>query len=162
MVWDILLYVLAGLIVLIGLVGTIVPALPGVPLMFAGMLFAAWVGGFDPIGTWTLVTLGLLTVLAIAADLLASILGAKRVGASPWALFGAAMGTIVGLFFGILGILVGPFAGALAGELVAGGTLGRASKVGVGTWIGFLLGTVVKIGLACVMLGIFLLAVVIG
>ncbi len=162
MVWDILLYVLAGLIVLIGLIGTIVPALPGVPLMFAGMLLAAWVGGFDPVGPWTLGILAVLTVLSVAADLLASLLGAKRVGASGWALFGSAVGTVVGLFFGLLGIIVGPFAGALAGELIAGGTLRHASNVGVGTWIGFLLGTVVKIALACLMLGLFLLRLLFG
>jgi uncharacterized protein len=162
MSWDIPLYLLAALIVAGGLVGTIVPALPGVPLMFGGMLLAAWVGGFDPIGPWTLGVLGLLTLLAIAADLLASLLGAKRVGASAWALFGAAAGTVIGLFFGLLGILVGPFVGALAGELIAGGTLQRASHVGVGTWIGFLLGTVVKIALACMMLGVFLLRLLFG
>jgi uncharacterized protein YqgC (DUF456 family) len=160
--WDILLYLLSALIIAAGLIGTIVPALPGVPLMFAGMLLAAWTGGFDPIGPWTLGVLGLLTALAVAADLLASLLGAKRVGASAWALFGAAVGTLVGLFFGLLGILVGPFVGALAGELIAGGTLQRAGTVGVGTWIGFLLGTVVKIALACVMLGLFLLRLLLG
>jgi uncharacterized protein len=162
MIWDILLYILAALIILIGLIGTIVPALPGVPLMFGGMLLAAWVGGFDPVGPWTLGVIGFLTLLAVATDLLASLLGAKRVGASGWALFGAALGTVVGLFFGLVGILIGPFVGALAGELIAGGTLHRAGHVGIGTWIGFVLGTVVKIALACMMLGIFLLRLVFG
>ncbi|MET0231176.1 MAG: DUF456 domain-containing protein [Rhodanobacteraceae bacterium] len=154
-------YVLAVVLIVAGFVGTIVPALPGVPLVFLGMLVAAWADGFQHVGVWTLVGLGVLTVIAVAVDFLAGLAGAKRVGASRMALFGAAIGTVVGIFFGIPGLLLGPFLGALIGELVAGGTLQRATGVGVGAWIGFLVGTVLKLGVCFAMLGLFALAFIV-
>lgn len=155
MTTQIILYVLAALLILIGLVGTILPALPGVPLVFAGMLLAAWAGDFTHIGWVTLTVLGVLTGTALLVDLLAGLLGAKRVGASGWALFGAALGTVVGLFFGIPGLLLGPFVGALVGELIAGSNLRRSTTVGVGAWLGFVFGTLAKIALCFTMLGVF-------
>jgi uncharacterized protein YqgC (DUF456 family) len=155
-------YVLAAVLIVVGFIGTIVPALPGAPLVFAGMFIAAWADGFQHIGLWTLIGLGVLTVIAVAVDFLAGLAGAKRVGASRLALIGAAVGTIVGIFFGIAGLLLGPFLGALIGELVAGGTLKRATNVGVGAWIGFLIGTVLKLGVCFAMLGIFALALIAG
>ncbi|MGH8172550.1 MAG: DUF456 domain-containing protein [Rhodanobacteraceae bacterium] len=159
---QILWYVLAAILIVAGFVGTVLPAIPGVPLVFAGMLLAAWADGFQHVGLWTLIALGVLTVIAVAVDFLAGLAGAKRVGASKLALFGAAVGTIVGIFFGIPGLLLGPFAGALLGELFAGGTLKRATNVGVGAWIGFLIGSVLKIGVCFAMLGIFALAFIAG
>jgi len=154
-------YVLAVVLIVVGFVGTIVPALPGVPLVFAGMFVAAWADGFQHVGVWWLVGLGVLTLIALAVDFLAGLAGAKRVGASRMALIGAAVGTIVGIFFGIPGLLLGPFLGALIGELVAGGTLKRATGVGVGAWIGFLIGTVLKLGVCFAMLGLFALAFIV-
>lgn len=151
-------YVLAALLVAIGMAGIILPALPGVPVIFGGMLLAAWADGFEQVGAFTLVMLGVLTVLSLGADLLATALGAKRVGASRLALVGAVIGTFVGLFFGLPGLLVGPFAGALVGELIHGRQVGQAARVGVGTWFGILLGVALKIGLAFAMIGLFALA----
>lgn len=156
-------YVLAAALVLIGLAGTVLPALPGLPLMFAGMLLAAWAGGFEQVGGWMLGLLAALTVLSLAIDFIATALGAKRVGASRLALIGAVIGTFAGLLFGLVGVFVGPFVGALAGELIhgrgAGGRkLGQAARVGFGTWLGILLGSVLKLGLAFAMLGLFALA----
>lgn len=159
---QILWYTLAAILIVAGFVGTVLPAIPGVPLVFAGMLLAAWADGFQHVGLWTLIVLGVLTVIAVAVDFLAGLAGAKRLGASKLALFGAAVGTIVGIFFGIPGLLLGPFAGALLGELFAGGTLQRATNVGVGAWIGFLIGSVLKIGVCFAMLGIFALAFIAG
>ncbi|PZQ16605.1 MAG: DUF456 domain-containing protein [Rhodanobacter denitrificans] len=153
-----ILYALAAALILVGLAGAILPALPGVPLVFAGMLVAAWAGDFVYIGWPTLTVLGVLTVLALIVDFVASILGAKRVGASRWALVGAAVGTLVGVFFGLPGLLLGPFLGALIGELVAGGTLRRSTAVGIGAWLGFVFGTLAKIALCFTMLGVFALA----
>lgn len=159
---HVLWFVLAGMLIVIGIAGTVLPALPGVPLVFCGMLLAAWADGFAHVGTFTLILLGALTVLSIIIDFVASLLGAKRVGASRYALVGAALGTIAGLFFGIVGLLLGPFVGALLGELIAGGSLRRATGVGVGTWLGFLFGAVAKIGICFAMLGIFAFAFVVG
>lgn len=151
-------YVLAGILVLVGVAGTVLPALPGLPLVFGGMVLAAWAGGFEQVGAPMLVLLGVLTVLSLGIDLLATAMGAKRVGASRLALVGAVVGTVVGLFFGPIGLLTGPFIGALAGELVHGREVRRATRVGFGTWLGILVGTVLKIGLAFAMLGLFAFA----
>ena len=158
-----LYYVLAVLLVLVGIAGTILPALPGLPLVFAGMLLAAWAGDFQQVGVPMLVALGLLTVFSLAVDFWATALGAKRVGASRLAIIGAMVGTLAGLFFGPLGLLMGPFAGAIGGELIHRRSLlkqdlGHAARIGVGTWFGILFGTVLKLALAFTMLGLFALA----
>ena len=155
-----LYYVIAGALVILGLVGVVLPALPGLPLVFIGMLLAAWAGGFAKIGAATLVMLGILTLLSMAVDFWAAAMGAKRVGASRLALLGALLGTFAGLFLGPVGLFVGPFAGALAGELVHGRRLdgprlGQATRVGIGTWIGMVFGIALKLMLAFAMLGLF-------
>ena len=151
-------YLVAAILVIVGLIGTVLPALPGVPLVFCGLLLAAWTDGFAHVGVFTLFVLGALTVLALAIDFVAGMLGAKKVGASRYAVIGAALGTLLGLFFGLPGLLLGPFVGALLGELVAGGTLRKATGVGVGAWLGFLVGAVAKLGVCFAMLGIFAFA----
>lgn len=154
------LYILAAILVLVGLAGIVLPALPGLPLVFAGMLLAAWAGGFAKIGVGILVALGVLTLLSMAVDFWAAALGAKRVGASRMALVGAVLGTFAGIFFGPIGLFVGPFVGAAAGELLHGRRLdpagmGQATKVGFGTWLGIVFGIALKLMLALAMLGLF-------
>ena len=110
-------------LILIGVVGTVLPGVPGAAAVFGGMLLAAWIDGFTLIGWPTLVLLGVLTALAFAADILGSLLGAKRVGASRLALIGAVVGALAGLPFGLPGLIFGPFFGAVAGEFTASNTL---------------------------------------
>ena len=153
-----ILYVLAGLLIVLGLLGTVLPALPGVPLIFAGMLLAAWAGGFQKIGIATVVVLAVLTALALLADLAAGALGTRTAGASRWAFLGAALGALVGIFFGLPGLLLGPFAGAVGAELIATGNLRRSGAAGAGAALGLVLGALAKIALAFTMLGLFLLA----
>lgn len=155
-------YVLALVLIVVGIVGTVLPMLPGVPIVFAGMLLAAWADHFAHVGTFTLIVLGVLTVLALIVDFVAGMLGAKRVGASRYAVIGAMLGTLLGVFFSLPGLLLGPFVGALLGELVAGGTLRKATGVGVGAWLGFVIGAVAKLGLCFAMLGIFGFAFLVG
>lgn len=155
-----LLYVLAAILIVVGLAGVVLPALPGLPLAFLGMLLAAWAGGFEQIGATTLIALGVLTLLSLAVDVWAAALGARRVGASRLALAGAVLGTLAGIFFGPLGLFVGPFLGALIGELLHGRRLdprglGQASRVGFGTWLGIVFGIALKLMLALAMLGLF-------
>lgn len=158
---KLLLYALSGLIILVGLAGTILPALPGLPLVFAGMLLAAWAGDFAEIGVWTVVLLAVLTAISIVVDIAATAMGAKRVGASKLAMVGAAVGTLVGgILFSIPGLILGPFLGAMAGELMHGREWRHASKIGVGTWIGLAIGTAFKLALAFAMLGIFVFALI--
>ena len=153
-----LYYILAGTLILIGLAGTLLPVLPGLPLMFAGMLLAAWADDFQLIGGWTIAGLGVVTVVSIAVDLLATSFGAKRVGATKKAMLGATLGTFAGFFFGILGLLLGPFIGAMVGEMSDGREWRQASKVGFGTWLGLAIAAALKLALAFAMLGIFALA----
>jgi len=150
------------MLILAGIAGTVVPVLPGVPLVFAGMLLAAWTDHFRHIGAFTLTVLGVLSALALLVDLGASLLGARRVGASTRALWGAALGGLVGLFFGLPGLLLGPFLGATIGELTGGRELAHATRVGMGTWLGLLFGTLAKIALCITMLGVFALALMAG
>ena len=152
------LWFLAILLMIVGALGIVLPALPGVPLMLAGMVVAAAIDDFQKIGWLTLGVLGFLTVASIVIEFAASALGAKRIGASPRAVWGALLGTIVGLFFGPIGLIFGPFAGAVVGELTVHGRVDQASRVGVATWLGLLFGTLAKVAIAFAMLGIFALA----
>ena len=142
-------------LMLAGVLGTSVPGLPGVLVIYTGMWLAAWADGFTRIGWPTLTVLGLLATLALLADLLASVLGAKRAGASRQALLGSLIGAIAGFAFGVPGLIFGPFAGAVLGECLARGPLAAAVRVGLGTWLGLVLGTLLKIALAVSMLGLF-------
>jgi uncharacterized protein len=155
-------FVLAAILVLIGLAGTVLPIIPGTLLVFAGLFTAAWAEGFTKVGWIPLTLIGILGVLSFVADFVSSLLGAKRVGASPQALVGAAVGGLVGIFFSIPGMIIGPFVGAVGGELVARGGLKQAGKVGLGTWIGLLLGAVLKVVIAFLMIGTFTAAYMIA
>jgi uncharacterized protein YqgC (DUF456 family) len=160
---SILLWVLAIGLMVTGLAGTVLPFLPGPPLMLLGMFIAAWIDHFARIGPWTLSILALLTLLAVIVDLVAAALGARRVGASRQAVIGAGVGTVVGIFFGLPGLILGPFIGAVAGELLARQRLTRteaqaAVNIGIGAWIGFVIGTVAKLAVAFTMAGVFIAA----
>jgi uncharacterized protein YqgC (DUF456 family) len=154
--WTILWWILAVLIIIAGLAGTVVPALPGVPLVFLGLFVGAWIGNFEIIG-WT--TIGILAALAVFAwvvDFLAGAAGAKYLGASSRAFWGATIGAIAGIFFGIVGMLLGPFIGAVVGELSGGSNVVQSGRAGVGAWLGMVLATAVKLAIAFLMIGIFL------
>jgi uncharacterized protein len=143
----------------VGFAGIIFPALPGTVLIFVGLLIVASADGFDRVGMWPLILIGVIGVLSYAVDFVAAALGAKGVGASPRAVVGAALGTLLGLPLGLPGVIFGPLAGALIGEWSAHRDWRRAGRVGMAAWIGFLIGTAVKVALAFSMVAIFLLAV---
>jgi len=153
-----LLWVLSLILVGVGMAGVLVPGLPGTPLVFGGLLLAAWADGFQNVGVGTIVILAVVTILAFGVDFVSASLGAKRAGASREALIGAALGTLIGVFFGFVGIVLGPFVGAVIGEFLARRNLQQAGRAGAATWIGFILGIGVKLVLAFTMVGIFVLA----
>jgi uncharacterized protein YqgC (DUF456 family) len=155
---TVLLWVIAGLLVIVGLIGVVVPALPGTVLVFAGLLLAAWADGFARVGAWTLVVIGIIGAASYGVDFVAAALGAKKLGASNRAMLGAGLGTLLGLFLGIPGLILGPFVGAVIGELTAHRDLKRAGRAGLAAWIGFAIGTAVKVGIVFLMVGIFLSA----
>src|SRR5690606_3661117 len=155
-------YLIAAALILVGLLGTFLPVLPGLPVMFAGMWLAAWADDFQRVGVGTLVVLGLLVLLSIVVVFAASMIGARRVGASGKAIWGAGIGSVVGLFFGLPGLLAGPFLGASLGELWHGAQFRAATRVGFGTWLGLLLGAIFKLLLALAMLAIFFAMLLLG
>ncbi len=155
---DAALWLLALLLVLAGIAGAILPAVPGAPLVFGGLLLGAFIDDFARVGWFPLVVIGFLMVLTFAVDVAATALGAKKAGASPLALVGAAVGTVAGLFFGFVGVLVGPFVGAALGEYLARRDLRQAGRAGLGTWLGIVLGSAAKIALLLAMVGVFAVA----
>jgi uncharacterized protein len=150
-------WILALVLILVGIAGTVLPGVPGPILVFAGILVAAWGDGFTRIGLGTLVVLGILTAVTYAIDFAASALGVRRVGASMRAVVGAALGAFVGLFFGLPGLVLGPFVGAVLAELTVHGDLRAAGRAGVAAWIGLVVGAALKITLVFVMLGVAVL-----
>lgn len=153
-----LLWVLSLILVGVGIAGVLVPGLPGAPMVFGGLLLAAWADGFQNVGLGTIILLAVLTALAFVMDFVSASLGAKHAGASREAVIGAALGTLVGIFFGLVGIVLGPFVGAVIGEFLARRNLVQAGRAGAATWIGFILGICVKLVLAFTMVGIFTIA----
>lgn len=151
------LWALAAILIFIGFAGLALPALPGAPVMFGGLVVAAWAEDFAYVGTGTLVVLAVLALLTYVVDIAAGALGAKKFGASKQAMIGAGIGAFVGIFFGPAGILLGPFAGAVVGELMLRKELYHAGKSGLGATIGFLVGAVAKLAIAISMLGLFAL-----
>jgi len=158
---DILLWVIAVAMIVIGLAGTVLPVLPGAPLIFGGIALAAWIDGFARISVWIVLVLGVLAAIAFAVDYLAAVLGARRAGASRLAVLGAAIGAVVGLFAGLVGVVVLPFVGAVIGEFVAQRDVWRAGRVGFATWIGLAVGTAVKVAIAFTMVGVFIAALLV-
>lgn len=150
---DLFLYVLAAALIIGGLAGAILPILPGVPMIFGGIWLAAAVDEYRHLGWGWLVAIGIVAALGIAVDFVSGSLGAKKIGASPRALWGAGIGTTIGMFFGLPGLLIGPFAGAVIGELWSGKSILRSAHVGVSTWFGMLLGIVAKVVLSFLMIG---------
>jgi uncharacterized protein len=157
---DVALWVLAVILIVTGVVGTVLPALPGAVFVFAGVALGAWIDGFARISGWTVGVLGALTLVAWVIDYVAAAAGAKRVGASREAIIGAAIGTVLGIFTGLIGLVFMPLVGAAIGELIARGDLVRAGKVGVATWIGMVIGTIAKVAIVFVMVGVFVAALV--
>jgi hypothetical protein len=149
------LWFLAALLVAAGIVGTVLPLVPGAPLVFLGLLLAAWIDDYQRVGAVTLTVLALLTLGSFAIEFWAARHGARRVGASGLAVFGAVLGSVVGLFFSLPGVVLGPFVGAVAGEYLARRNLRQAGRAGLGTWLGLVLAAAGRLALVFMMLGIF-------
>ncbi len=141
---DLFLIILCGACLLLGLVGCLLPILPGPPLAYGGMVLLYFITP-PPFTVWHLTGWLALVVLVQILDHFIPIWGARRLGGSSWAVRGSIAGTVAGLF--VLppwGLLLGPLVGAIAGELLGGNGPGRSVRAGLGVFIGFLLGTVCK------------------
>lgn len=150
---ELFLYMLAAALIIGGVAGAILPILPGIPMIFGGIWLAAAVDDYRHLGWGWLVAIAIVGIVGVALDFISATLGAKRIGASPRALWGAGIGTTVGMFFGIPGLLIGPFAGAVIGELWSGTSVLRSAHVGVSTWIGMLVGILAKVVISFLMIG---------
>jgi uncharacterized protein YqgC (DUF456 family) len=146
---DMLLYGIAVFLMAAGVFASVVPALPGIPLAFAGIWLAAGADHYRRIGLWWLLAIAAVGIVGLSLDLLAGALGAKHAGASPRAVWGSLLGSLIGIFFGLPGLLLGPFLGAVAGELSAGNSVLRSTHVGFSAWVGLIFGTIMKL-VACV------------
>ena len=155
------LWIVAVLLMLVGIAGTVLPALPGVPLIFGGVLLAAWIDDFQRISVVTVIVLAVLAVIGIVIDYVAAAISAKRAGASRQGIIGAAIGTLAGIFTGLWGLLFMPLVGAAVGEFIAHKDMFRAGKVGAATWFGLLVATALKLAIAFTMIGVFIAALLI-
>ena len=155
---DTLLWLLSVALIVAGVAGTVLPALPGTLFVLAGIVLGAWIDDFTRVGWGSLTVITVMAVLAWVLDYAAGLLGARRAGASRQALIGAALGTVAGIFTGLIGLLFMPLVGAAVGEYIAQRDHGRAVKVGVSTWLGIMAGLLAKVVLAFMMVGVFIAA----
>lgn len=156
-----LLWILSAALMLVGLAGTVLPALPGTALVLGGAVLGAWIDDFSRVGGGTITVLVVLAVLAWVLDYVAGLLGAKKAGASRQALIGAALGTVAGLFMGLVGVFFMPLVGAAVGEYLARRDEMHAARVGVATWVGMMVGMIAKVAIAFVMIGVFVVALIV-
>lgn len=154
---DIVLAILAAICLITGLVGAVLP-LPGPPLSYLGIWLLEWSSYADFSGG-LLWALGLATIAVTVLDYVVPLWGVKKFGGSKAGAWGSTIGLIVGMFFGPLGIFIGAFVGALAGELAAGRNSRQATRAAFGSFIGFLLGTGLKLVLCGLMIWYALAAV---
>ena len=147
--------VIVGVLMVAGLVGAVVPMLPGTPLVMVGAVVYAVATNFAPVGGGRLAILAALGLAGWAMEHLAGALGARRAGGSRAAVIGALVGALVGLAFAPLGLLLGPIGGAIAGELLSGRDPGGSVRTGVGAAIGVVVGVVAHLAFAVAMVALF-------
>lgn len=151
---DIILWITAVLLMGVGMLGTVIPMIPGLPMIFAGAWLAAFIDHYDKINVWVVVLLGVLMLIGLAVDWIAQTMGAKKAGATKLGIVGSLIGTFVGIFTGLWGLIFMPLLGAAIGEFIDHQDMLRSGKVGFATWLGMIIGTVVKLALAFTMIGV--------
>lgn len=154
----VLLWILVVVLIVVGVLGNVIPVLPGAVFVFAGIALGAWIDDFSRVSGTVVIVAAVLMGLSWLVDYLSGVLGARRVGASREAIIGALVGTVAGVFTGLVGVLFLPLVGAAVGEFIAVRNVPRAGSVGVATWIGMIIGIAVKIALSFVMIGLFVFA----
>ena len=151
---DIILWITAVLLMGVGILGTVIPMIPGLPMIFAGAWLAAFIDHYDKINVWVVVLLGVLMLFGLAVAWVAQTMGAKKAGATKLGIVGSLIGTFVGIFTGLWGLIFMPLLGAAIGEFIDHQDMLRSGKVGFATWLGMIIGTVVKLALAFTMIGV--------
>lgn len=157
---EIFWFLLAIVLMALGLIGTIVPVVPGTTIiLIAAVTHCLAVGVQRSVGWTALVAMVLLTLVSYAVDAAAGYLGAKRFGATRWGIVGGVVGALLGLFAGLPGLFIGPVIGAIAGEFIGGKHLVAAGRAGWGTLLGNIAGIIAKLFLALIMIAIFIMNV---
>lgn len=154
-------WTLSVALIVAGVAGTVLPALPGTLFVLGGIVLGAWIDDFTRVGWVSVTVVAVLAVLAWVLDYVAGLLGARKAGASKQAIVGAAIGTVVGLFMGLVGVFFMPLVGAAIGEYIAQKDHARAAHVGLATWLGVMAGMVAKVVIAFVMIGVFVVALLV-
>ena len=153
---TVFLAILCAVCLLVGFAGVVLPILPGIPLSWLGLFIYAIGTGFERVSVTVVIVFFVLMLLSLVIDFFAPLLGAKKYKASKWGAFGAFLGMTVGIFFGVWGIVFGPFAGALLGEFIAGKRVKQAFGSAAGTFIGMIMGSLLKLVIILVMAGFFI------
>ena len=154
---EITLTIVSILLAVAGFIGSFLPIVPGPALILVGAVInRAFQWETSPVSWFTIILLALGVILSAVVDFFASLMGAKKFGASKWGIWGALLGAIVGLFLGIPGLILGPIVGALGGELIAGKKLDAASKASFGTLVGTLAGMVGKVAISACMMALLI------
>jgi hypothetical protein len=155
MIWI----VLGSILMLVGLIGCVIPVLPGPPLSYIGLLLLQLTD--SPPFTWKFLVIWLvITIIVTLLDYVIPVFGAKKYGGSKQGIWGAIIGLIAGIFFfPPIGIIVGPVIGALVGELVSGKTAGKATRAAVASFIRFLVGTKIHLIASSVMTSYFFVSI---
>ena len=148
-------WVIAGLLVVIGFAGLVLPILPGIVFIFSGLLLAAWIDNFELVSKTTMVVIGIISLFAWAVDFFASYFTVKQAKASRLALIGTILGALFGILGGVVGLIIGPIIGAAIGEFIARRNSGDATRVGIAAGLGFVLALTTKLVLAIVVLSVF-------
>jgi len=148
-------WLLAGLLVVIGFVGLLVPIIPGIALIFSGLLLAAWIDDFTRVSETTMIVIGVISLFAWAVDFFASLFTVKKAKASKLALIGTLIGAVLGILGGVIGLIIGPVIGAVVGEFIARKNSGDAARVGLAAGLGFVVALVAKLVIAMIVLSIF-------
>jgi len=156
---ELLWWLIAIVLMAVGLIGTVLPIMPGTTIILAAaVIHRVMLGSEKSVSWWSIAVLVLLTLLTYALDLASGYFGARRFGATKWGMAGAIAGGIIGLFFAFPGLLIGPVIGAIAGEIIGGKRLVKAGRAGWGTLFGNIVGMVGKLAIGLAMVTWFLVA----
>jgi uncharacterized protein YqgC (DUF456 family) len=147
---DYVLLILAVILMVIGIIGCLVPVLPGPPISYLGLILLH-ITRFGQFSTNVLISLAIVTIVVTIIDYVVPLWGTKKFGGSKYGIRGAAVGLVIGLFLGPVGIIIGPFFGAIVGELIFKDDISYALKAGLGSLLGFLTGVGLKLAASFVM-----------
>ncbi len=155
---DIVLVIIGFLLMIIGILGSVLPVLPGPPLSWFG-LFMLYMTKAVPNNWWVITITLLIAILIVVLDYVIPAVGTKKFGGTKYGMIGTGIGLLVSFFvpiFGLFGIVIWPFIGALVGELIQNTNSSKAMKAAFGSFIGFLVGTLLKFVVAVIYFGIFI------